>query len=240
MRVEAEPAYILHQRPYRETSLLLDVFTCNHGRIGLVARGAKRQKSGQAVLLQPFRPLTLFYSIRGDLGNLHHVETAGTTPPMTGDSMLAGFYINELVVRLLHRDDPHTELFAAYETVLVNLQADQQQALRYFEIDLLEAIGFGPVLDHDVISGEPLVADGLYQYVSERGPSAEEFVPGEHVSIHGRTLLELANRSLGSATSMKEAKHLLRQEISCHLGNRPLASRELYQSYLQNRGHSRR
>ena len=240
MRVEAEPAYILHQRPYRETSLLLDVFTCNHGRIGLVARGAKRQKTGQAVLLQPFRPLSLDYSIRGELGNLHQVEAAGTVAQMTGDSMLAGFYINELVVRLLHRDDPHTELFAAYETVLRKLHEDQQQALRYFEMDLLEAIGFGPVLDHDVISGEPLVADNMYQYVSERGPSAVESVPGEHVSVHGQTLLELANRSLGSATSLKEAKYLLRQEISCHLGGRPLASRELYQSYLQNRGSSRR
>lgn len=236
MRVEAEPAYILHQRPYRETSLLLDVFTCNYGRIGLVARGAKRPKSGQAVLLQPFRPLILFYSRRGELGNLQHVETAATNFPITGVSMLAGFYINELVIRLLHREDPHTELFAAYEKVLTDLETRQQEALRYFEMDLLEAIGFGPVLDHDVISGEPLIANGLYQYVSERGPSAEKYVPGEHVNIHGRTLLELANRSLGSATSLKEAKYLLRQEIGWHLGGRPLASRELYQAYLHNRG----
>ena len=238
MRVEADTAYVLHKRPFRETSLLLDIFSRKHGRVGMVARGAKRGKSGQSVLLQPFRRLTMSWSARGDLGTMTAVEADGNVPGLNASAMIAGFYVNELIVRLLHRFEAHPELFAAYEAVLARLDdADQQHGLRYFELSLLEAIGFGLVLDHDVISGRPLAPSTIYQYVSERGPSAEEVLPGNYVRIHGQTLLELATRSLSTDTALHEAKLLLRQETGCHLGDKPLASRALYQSYLRNCGH---
>ncbi len=239
MRVEADTAYVLHKRPYRETSLLLDVFTYNHGRVGLIAKGARRPKSGQSVLLQPLRRLSMSWSARSELGTLTAVEATGMPSGPTTAALLAGFYVNELIVRLLHRHDPHPELFSAYEAVLNKLddEQQQQQALRYFEVDLLDAIGFGLVLDHDVIAGKPLAPDTLYQYVTERGPSAEEVLPGQHVSVHGQTLLDLAARSISSATGLREAKQLLRQETGSHLGDRPLASRSLYQSYLKNRSY---
>jgi len=237
MRIEQERAYILHTRSYRETSLLLDVFTRDQGRVSLVARGVRRHKSGQSVYLQPFRRLSISWSARGELGTMTAVEPEGAAVELPPEAVMAGFYVNELIVRLLHRHEAHPELFRAYEAILERLEDERQRehSLRYFELDLLEAIGFGLVLDHDVVTGQAIRADEVYQYVSERGPSAEQTLPGDHARVCGRTLAELALRNLVSETGLREAKQLLRQEIAAHLGGRPLASRALYQSYLRHR-----
>jgi len=237
VRVEADTAYVLHKRPYRETSLLLDVFSYSNGRVGLIARGARRQKTGQSVLLQPLRRLSMSWSARGELGIMTSVEPDGMIANFNTGAMIAGFYVNELIVRLLHRHEAHQELFTAYEAILniLDNEHEQQKELRYFEASLLEAIGFGLVLDHDVLSGKPLQPDTIYQYVTERGPSAEAELAGNYVRVHGLTLLELAARSVSTESSLREAKQLLRQETACHLGGRPLASRALYQAYLRNR-----
>lgn len=236
MRVEAHPCYILHQRPYRETSLLLEVFSGNHGRFGLVARGAKRPKSGQAVLLQPFRRLLLAWSGRGELGVLTSAESDGPPLTMAAGALIVGFYINELVTRLLHRHEAHPELFEAYERVLGALSEDDdnEAALRCFETYLLQTIGYGLVLDHDVETGQSINPEQTYQYVSERGPSCSH-AQTSCVSIQGTTLIDLAAGRFRDEQSLREAKQLLRQELSRHLGAKPLASRALYQAYLSNR-----
>lgn len=238
MRVEANTSYVLHKRPYRETSLLLDVFSHSHGRVGLIARGARRKSSGQAVLLQPFRRLSMAWSGRGELGVMTGVESEGDMLSLRGAGLIAGFYVNELIIRLLHRHEAHPELFQAYESVLETLSdaSEQEKGLRYFELNLLEATGFALVLDHDVLTGNPVMADSLYQYVSERGPSTAEHLPGKHATVHGSTLRALASRRLDTEQSLHEAKQLLRQELGRHLGDRPLASRALYQAYLRNKG----
>lgn len=179
------------------------------------------------------------WSARGELGVMTAVEPDGVIADLNAGAMIAGFYVNELIVRLLHRHDAHPELFAAYETIvnILGNEHEQQRELRYFEVSLLEAIGFGLVLDHDVLSGKPLQPDTVYQYVTERGPSAEAELAGDHVRVHGRTLLELAARSVSTESGLREAKQLLRQETESQLGGRPLASRALYQAYLRNRGH---
>lgn len=236
MRVDSHPCYILHKRPYRETSLLVEVFSQLHGRIGLIARGAKRPSANQSALIQPFRRLSLAWSAKGELGTLIGIESDGEAIMLNGAALIAGFYINELVVRLLHRDEAHQKLFGDYDHVIQSLarHGSQEQELRLFEIRLLEGIGYGLVVDHDVISGEAVQPDACYEYVSERGPSVATEKTSGHVLIHGATLIDLFNRQFSSEQSLREAKSLLRQEIAQHLGGRALASRSLYQAYLRN------
>ncbi len=237
MRVEPHSCFILHTRAYRETSLLIEIFSRLHGRVGLIGRGSRRRQSGQSALIQPFRRLSIAWSGRGELGTLISVESETSPVTLSGAGLMAGFYVNELVMRLLHRDEAHAKLFDDYAEVMHELAGEEghEQALRLFEIRLLEAVGYGLILDHDIVTGAVIRPDNLYQYVSEQGPSlAEDHLPaGNTVHVHGSTLIELAAQSLQSEQSLREAKLLLRQEIARHLGERPLASRNLYQAYLQ-------
>ncbi|MCS3902621.1 DNA repair protein RecO (recombination protein O) [Methylohalomonas lacus] len=235
MRVEPHSCFVLHTRAYRETSLLIEIFSQLHGRVGLVGRGSRRRQSGQAALVQPFRRLSIAWSARGELGTLVSVDAEAAPVALTGAGLMAGFYVNELIMRLLHRDEAHTKLFDDYAEVMLQLAqvTSHEQALRLFEIRLLEAVGYGLILDHDIVTGTAVRPDELYQYISEQGPSlAAEHMP-KGVCIHGSTLIELAVQSLQSEQSLREAKLLLRQELGRHLGDRPLASRSLYQAYLQ-------
>lgn len=180
------------------------------------------------------------WSGKGELGVMAGVEPEGPLLSLQGSGLMAGFYVNELIMRLLHRHEGHPELFRAYEAALESLANDEEQqpGLRYFELNLLEAIGFGLVLDHDVISGMPVETSLFYQYVPERGPSAEQKLPGKYAVVRGSTLLNLAERRINNEQCLREAKQLLRQELGCHLGDKPLASRALYQAYLRNKGNS--
>jgi DNA repair protein RecO (recombination protein O) len=234
MRVDAHPCYVLHQRPYRETSLLLEVLSGTHGRTGVIARGAKRKSGGATALLQPFQRLILAWSGRGELGVLVSVEPDGHHLNLQAGGLLAGFYLNELILRLLHRHDPHPELFAAYETALQGLHAGMadESVLRLFEFKLLQSIGYGLVLDRDVVTGEPVMADRIYRFEAEKGPVLIDSM--ESGGVHGQTLLELARGRLESTLALQEAKKLLRTELGRQLGGRPLASRSLYQAYLNN------
>lgn len=236
MRVDSHPCYILHKRPYRETSLLVEVFSQLHGRIGLIARGAKRSSTNQSALLQPFRRLSIAWSAKGDLGTLTGVEPDGEAIMLNGIALLAGFYINELVIKLLHRNDAHQKLFADYDRVIQSLamHGSQEQELRLFEIRLLEGIGYGLVTDHEVNSGAAVQPEACYEYISERGPSIVGEKTSGHVIVHGTTLIDLAKRQFSSEQSLRETKALLRQEIGQQLGGKPLASRSLYQAYLRN------
>lgn len=253
MRTTPHSCYILHNRPYRETSLLVDVFSRQYGRVALVARGARRRQSGQAALIQPFRRLSIAWSARGELGTLTSIESeldpgqrsSDKTIYMVGTALLAGLYVNELVMRLLHRDEAHPHLFDEYSDVIYKLVDTEarEPALRLFEACLLESIGYGLILDHDIGTDEPIIPDRLYEYVSEHGPAEfknQNIMPAwGYARIHGRTLADLAAETLQDAQSLREAKALLRQEIARHLGGRPLASRDLYQAYLSNQRNAR-
>lgn len=234
MRVDAHTCYILHQRPYRETSLLLEVLSSLHGRTGLIARGAKRKPGGKAALLQPFRRLSIAWSGRGELGILVSVETDGDHLDLQAGTLLAGFYLNELILRLLHRHDPHSELFSAYESALLGLSSSSsdESVLRIFELKLLQSIGYGLVLEHDVTTGAPVLADSLYRFAAEQGPVLAASGERDAHVLHGSTLLEMASGHITSERALREAKQLLRAELARHLGGRPLASRSLYQAYL--------
>jgi DNA repair protein RecO (recombination protein O) len=174
MRVENQPAFVLHARPWRETSLLIEAFTRHHGRVGLVARGVRSARSRlPRASLQPLQPLLLDWIARGELGTLTAAEPSGTRWRLAGDALIAGMYVNELVLRLTSRNDAHPAAFAAYTECLVRLaeETDIAWTLRRFERDLLTDLGYALMLDM-TSSGTPIEAEAIYGYAAEAGPIA--------------------------------------------------------------------
>jgi DNA repair protein RecO (recombination protein O) len=230
MRVNQELAYVLHHHDYGETSLLLEMFTRRHGRLGVVAKGARRARSPLRAALIPFQPLVMGFSGRGELPTLTAAEPAGAAPAIAGEALFCGLYLNELLLRLLHRHDPHERLFESYSEALGRLGegVDTESALRVFEKRLLEDIGFGLVLDHDVQDGAPLRPGQLYRYLPERGPVPAHVADNEGIAVQGASLLALAREHLDDANELREVKHLMRALLARHLGERPLTSRGLF------------
>ncbi|OGI57948.1 MAG: DNA repair protein RecO [Candidatus Muproteobacteria bacterium RBG_19FT_COMBO_61_10] len=230
MRVNQEPACVLHHHDYGETSLLLEMFTRRHGRLGVVAKGARRAHSPLRFTLIPFQPLVIGFSGRGELPTLTAAEPAGAAPAIAGEALFCGLYLNELLLRLLHRHDPHERLFESYSEALGRLGEgrDREAALRVFEKRLLEDIGFGLVLDHDVQDGVPLQPGQFYRYLPERGPVPAHAADGEGIAVQGASLLALAREQLVDGAVLHEVKHLMRALLARHLGERPLTSRGLF------------
>jgi len=231
MQVELTPGFVLHQRPYRETSALLEVFTSTHGRVGLVARGAHSPKSRRRGELQAFRALLLSWNERGELGTLTDVEADGPGVKLAGAALYSAFYLNELLVRLLVRHDPHPLLFDRYRQALQAL-SDQpggiELTLRLFEKQLLQETGYGLLLDVDCETGEPVEADRFYDYRLEAGPVASASDDGEGFLFPGSSLLALAQEKELDVAALRDAKRLMRAALSLYLGGKPLKSRELF------------
>ncbi len=231
-RPELQPAYILHQRPYRNSSRLLEVFSRHHGRFGMVARGVTRRRSGLQGRLQPFRPLLISWQGRGDLATMRGAEPDGEPLPLSGAALMSGFYLNELLLRLTGRHVACPALFDSYRNTLNRLAAGgvNQEALRIFECRLLEELGYGMILDHDVQSGRPIQPHARYCYHIERGPVEVTAQRGPGPQVAGSTLLALAAGELRDGRSLKEARHLMRMVLKHYLGGRPLRSRELFRA----------
>lgn len=226
-RISLQPAWILHQYPYRDSSLLLEVFTREYGRIGLVARGARSAKSRWHSQLQMLRPLLLSWNLRTDLGTLTGVDTRGQLATLTGRRVFSACYLNELLMRLLTRHDPHPELFDAYESAIVGLAQTEEQVLRLFEKRLLQALGYGLLLDHEADTGAPVDADCLYEYRLETGPVRCQSDNGSGIFLKGSSLLALDNDELLEPQACREVKQLMRAALALYLGSRPLKTREV-------------
>lgn len=228
-RVLLQPAFILHRRPYLNTSLLLEVFCRDNGRIGLVARGALSPRSRLKGLLQPFVPLLLSWTGSGELATLTAAEESGLPAALAPARVLAGLYANELLVRLLPRQDPLPELFKAYATLLAELATapDPEPALRRFEKKLLAELDYGLTLDREAGNGAPIVAEGYYRYVLDQGAlPVDQTAIG--VSISGRSLLALRDDALSDPSILKEVKRLTRAALAEQLRGRALKTRDLY------------
>ncbi len=230
-RSQLQSAFVLHSRPWKETSLLLDVLTENHGKIALCAKGVRGKKSPKRSFLQPLSPLSICWVGRGDLQTLTSIESAGLAIKLTGNSLYSAFYINELMVRLLHRHDPHPELFQHYQKTIERLSEIEslEQTLREFEMFLLASIGYGLTLEHD-IDGEPLFdsktyllsVDGLFQIVENTS------VDNQARQFLGANLISIAARDWKHQDILKDAKRLLRLSLQPLLGDKPLQSRKLF------------
>lgn len=233
MRVQQQPGCVLHARDYSETSLILEVFSARHGRLGLLAKGARRPTSRVRGLLKPFQPLLLSWTGRGELPILTAAEPDGDSPMLNGQALYCGFYLNELLVRLLHRYDPHEALYQVYREALAALAttSSTEAVLRLFERRLLGEIGYGLVLDRDVVENGPIDAEAWYDYVPERGPvpiAQPDHARAQGVVMRGASLLALARDDLGDAETLREAKRLMRAILSRYLGDQPLHSRKLF------------
>jgi DNA repair protein RecO (recombination protein O) len=226
-RIQLQPAYVLHGRSFRETSLIVEAFTRDHGRIAVVARGAKSARSRWHNVLQPFRPLLLGWNQKSDLGTLTAADQVASPPALQGQALYCGLYLNELLMRLLHHGDPHLEVFERYRHILSELASEisPQPILRVFEKHLLDAIGYAMLLDREYKSGAPLRSQSWYDYQPECGPVLCSGPGAGRVS--GAALLALHAENLQPA-NLPELRMLMRAVIGYHLGGRPLASLSLF------------
>lgn len=225
----SDQAFVLHSRKYRNTSLIVEAFTREHGRIGLVAKGARQGKSPLYSVLQPFSLLFLSWGGHGELTTLYTAELAGNAIQLKNDTVYSGLYLNELLMRLLHKHDAHPELFHAYERCVTDISShpNTDLYLRYFEADMLESLGYGLNLISDAHSGEPVREDREYAYLVEQGPILSDTDSGQSLRISGAALLGLQARDLSDMRSRKQAKFLLRAVLDFYLGDTPLKTREL-------------
>ncbi len=231
MRQDAQPAFVLHTYPYLETSLLVETFTRNLGRVPLVAKGAKRPKSALRGLLIAFQPLQLTWTGKSELRTLHKAEWQGGQQPLRGMALICGFYLNELLIRLLHRDDPHEQLFDYYQETLsaLNTQQDYTPILRHFERRMLIELGYALTLNEDVASGKPLSPDEEYYYEVERGPMVANGNNNNNScpQLRGKTLLDMDQNNYSDAVTRQQSKVLMRYILRHYLGEQPLYSRQL-------------
>jgi len=229
-REDGQPAFVLHGYPYRETSLVVEVFSRGFGRIALVARGARRPGSALRGALLAFQPLTISWTGRSDLKTLIAAEWEGAYAPLKGEALICGFYLNELILRLLARDDPHERLYDSYREALAALaaNADRSAILRRFELSLLGELGYAVILERDAERGAPICAERRYVYVIERGPVPVDGDPAAAgVELNGQTLLDMQRGDFASVATQQQSKALMRALINHCLGHQVLFTRQL-------------
>lgn len=221
-----QPAYVLHSRRFRDTSLIVDLLTREQGWIACVARGASA-KARSGTVLQAFRPLLIETRGRGDLPTLARVESSADGQHLVGRELFCGLYLNELLLRLTARDDPHPLLFDDYGATLRALASAEpaEPVLRRFEILLLGHLGLGLALEQDT-AGQPIKADNGYTYEIDSGPSPA--AASERNLVSGRALMALRSGQFPDQCVLREARGLMRRVLDHHLGGRPLRSRELF------------
>jgi len=224
-----EPAYVLHMYPFKETSLVVEVFTRRLGRLGLVARGARRPRSSLRGVLMAFQPLVLSWSGKAELRTLHGAEWLAGHPQLAGLSLMCGFYLNELLLKLLAREDPHDGLYLAYDEALRALRSTRPPAwvLRRFEKMLLRELGYGMLLERDA-AGEAIRREATYTYQVERGPEvAQGPVADDLVTLSGKTLLDMAADDYRDSLTLQQSRALMRFVLNHYLGGQTLHTRQL-------------
>lgn len=226
-RYQDELAFVLHSHPFRETSLLLDVYSREHGRLAIVARGARRPRSALRGVLMNFQPLLLSWFGKGEVRTLHAAQWQGGQPYLQGTALMCGFYLNELLVNLLARGDAHEQLFDYYRATLHRLahETDHAATLRCFEKHLLQELGYALELEREAGSGKAIQVQGSYRYVAERGALPDDGHTG--LKISGKTLLAMANDDYTDPVVGQQSKQLMRMMLGHHLGGKMLHTREL-------------
>lgn len=231
-KVDGQPAYVLHTYPFRETSLIVEVFSRDFGRMALLARGARRPRSAIRGLLMAFQPLEIGWAGKGDVLTLMKAEWQGGQPLLSGEALFCGYYLNELLMHLLPREDPHTRLFAGYAEMLARLSSDpvgkvSEADLRSFEKILLQELGYGLTLVHDA-SGAAIEPAAHYTYRMEQGPMRLEHADAAAQVVSGKTLIDLAAEDFSDPRSRSEAKQLMRTLMAYYLGGKELETRKIF------------
>lgn len=232
-RVQYQNSYILHTRPYSESSLLIDAFSRDHGRVSLLAKGSRRVKSKVRGMIRPFQPLLLSWSGKGELQTLTAAESECAIRVLARQAWLCGCYMNELLIKLLHKHDPHEELFDHYNDTLQLLDDGKsaQVILRFFEKRLLKEIGYGLVLTHDVKNNSPVSKDKTYRYYPDSGPIISDNSSSDSVWIvGGSTLIALHEEAFSDPRQIIQSKHLMRALLNQSLQGKKLKSRSIVQN----------
>ena len=234
-RFEDQPGFVLHTYPYSESSVIVETFTRAHGRVPLLAKGAKRPGSTLRGALLQFQRVGFSWSGKGDLRNLVRAEWLGGIPALNSKALLCGFYLNELILKLLERDDPHERLFDQYASALTSLAQGAREArvLRIFEIELLREIGYAVNLGVDAGNGEAIDPSARYAYEVESG--LRRMASGESAEreLTGAAALAIENGDFSNPQVANQAKHLMRSLIDHHLNGRRIATRQIFISLQQ-------
>ncbi len=232
MRQSLQACFLLHYKDYQESSLLIDVFTQNEGRLSLLAKGIKRQKSPYLGLLRPFVPLNITYVGSGNLKILSHVETGDAELILPGINTYCGFYLNELLINLILVGEPYPDVFLSYLTCLQQLKTHHniEAALRTFEIQLIQSLGYGLELEFDYITNQVIEAETTYRYDIEQGATID--VEG---NIQGSTLIAMQQSNYTDQAQLNEVKLIMRQVIDFHLQGKMLNSRTLISRFIQKK-----
>ncbi len=238
MRIEAEPGYLLHSTPYRDTSLLVDLYTANHGRVRCVAKGFRKpNKQGINRSIFPYTEHQFSWQGRGELKTLTRADVSQAPVFLNGECLFTGLYVNELFYRLFQEQDVHPYLYQQYRQYMSILckGLPDEVSLRRLELTLLEELGYGLVLDCDAQTGQPLMVDKYYQYIPEQGLmlaiNQRDAAPGNY---SGEDLLNIARGEFTQGSAQKTAKKLVRSVINFYLDGKQLHSRELYRQYLMS------
>jgi|TARA_B110000196_G_scaffold273643_1_gene250165 DNA repair protein RecO (recombination protein O) len=225
---ENEIVYVLHTYPFKETSLIVEIFSKVHGRISIVAKGARRPRSLVRGMLQSFQSLQATWSGQGEMKTLHSIDWCDALLQIEGDALICGFYINELLMRLLPKEDPHEKLFDFYHQTmeLLSMKNHLSVTLRRFELKLLQELGYElPLLNDE--NGEPIKPNKIYNYEVAYGPS-ETKNSSEGVSLIGKTLIDMAGDDYKDPTTEMQSKQLMRYLIGHYIGEKPLNSKKLF------------
>lgn len=233
-------AYILHVRPFRDTSVIVELFDEQGGRFSAIARGAKNKKSPLRGIIQPFNKLLIQCHGRHELKKLIHAENAAAALHLTGNALYCGFYLNELLMRLLTRYDAQPTLFSLYDAFLLQLKtaannADLENLLRNFEWQLLNELGYGFSLEYDGTSEDHISPEGIYTFLADQGFTLNHKI-GEGVAapslgknqFSGHAIVSWSRIGWGEPQYRQDAKRLMRLALAPHLGDKPLSSRELF------------
>jgi DNA repair protein RecO (recombination protein O) len=238
--VQLQPAYVLHHRPYRDTSRILELFTRDHGRVSVFARGVRASRRGTSFvpILQPFNRLLVSWSGRGEAGQLTGAEFDGAVANLPPQQLVNGYYLNELLLKLFARHDSHADVFALYDATISRLKTaeDPLPSLRIFEKRLLDAIGYGLALEHDAMSGERVDPEASYHYRLEQGPVRASGVAESPSVYSGSSLLSLAREELTDGASCADARRLLRAALDRCLEGRELRTRQVMLALRRGRG----
>lgn len=230
-RQDNQAVYVLHTYPFKETSLVVELFARDFGRVATTAKGARRPRSAMRGMLQAFQPLLATWSGKLELKTLHSLEWNGSLLLLHGEALMCGFYLNELLLRLLPREDPHEVLFEYYAATLKTLASGENLAttLRRFELKFLQELGYAIPLDADV-HAEPIHAELNYRYEAEHGAYRLNGMPALHdsgVQLSGRTLIDMSNDDYSYAQTQQQSKQLMRYLLAHYLGDKPLHTRQL-------------
>lgn len=236
-RIQQERAFILHRRAFRDSSQIIEAFTREHGRVAIVARGVRAAKSRYRGVLQPFAPLRLSWVAGRDLGTLTDAESVESPLILAGDNLLAGFYVNELLLKLTHRYDPQPPLYDLYAATIAGLAAGAplSPALRRFESALMRMLGYGLNLVRDADSGAPVEADGWYRVVTERGPVRISAPEADASSVRGSDLLRIDAGEFDCQRICASARRLFADAIDSCLDGKVLESRRVMRAVYRRR-----